>query len=91
MRLKNDASTDTRFTTPRTARSSRTTSCPNTRACPPSGSSSVDSRRTSVDLPEPFWPSTATHSPRAMSNVTSSSATTGGRFLLENSLRSSTI
>src|SRR3954452_25082751 len=88
MRLKNDASTDTRLTMPRTARSSPTTSWPNTCALPPSGSSSVESSRTSVDLPEPFWPSTATHSPRAIANDTSSSATTGGRFLRVNSLRS---
>ena len=35
---------------------------------PPSGSSSVERIRTSVDLPEPFWPSTATHSPRPISS-----------------------
>src|SRR5919198_3167251 len=75
MRLKNDASTETRLTIRRTAPSSRTTSWPNTRALPPSCSSSVDRTRTSVVLPEPFWPSTATHSPRAIVNETPSSAT----------------
>src|SRR5439155_7551773 len=62
---KNDASTDTRLTSRRTALGSEETSCPKTRAVPPSGSRSVDRSRTSVDLPEPFWPRTATHSPRA--------------------------
>src|SRR4051812_36917934 len=36
--------------------------------------SSVERRRTSVDFPEPFWPRMATHSPRAIVNVTSASA-----------------
>src|SRR5947209_4572718 len=36
--------------------------------------SSVERRRTSVDFPEPFWPRMATHSPRVIVNVTSSSA-----------------
>ena len=36
---------------------------------PPSGSSSVESRRTSVDLPDPFGPRMATHSPRAIVEV----------------------
>jgi hypothetical protein len=44
-------------------------SCPKMRALPPSGSSSVESSRTSGRLPEPFWPSTAMHSPRRMSKV----------------------
>ena len=35
---------------------------------------SVDSRRTRVDFPEPFWPRIATHSPRFIVNVTSLSA-----------------
>ena len=39
------------------------------RALPPSCSSSVESRRTSVDLPEPFWPRIATHSPRSIVNA----------------------
>ena len=54
--LKNEASTETRLTRRRTARSSETTSWPKTRAEPPSGRSSVESTRTSVDFPEPFWP-----------------------------------
>ena len=37
---------------------------------PPSGRSSVESSRTSVDLPEPFWPRMATHSPRSIVKVT---------------------
>ena len=41
-------------------------SCPKIVALPPSWMSSVESRRTSVDLPEPFWPRMATHSPRAI-------------------------
>jgi len=40
------------------------------RASPPSLISSVESRRTSVDFPDPFWPRIATHSPRAIVNVT---------------------
>src|SRR5665811_2128773 len=36
------------------------------RAPPASSSRSVESRRTSVDLPEPFWPRMATHSPRSI-------------------------
>src|SRR5438067_344507 len=43
-------------------------------ALPPSSSRSVESRRTSVDLPEPFCPRIATHSPRSILNVTSRSA-----------------
>src|SRR5947208_12660884 len=41
------------------------------RASPPSLINSVDSRRTRVDFPEPFWPRIATHSPRFIVNVTS--------------------
>jgi hypothetical protein len=52
--LKKDASTETRLTSRWTARDSLTTSWPKIAALPPSGSSSVESRRTSVDLPEPF-------------------------------------
>ena len=47
--------------------------------CRRRASKSVDSRRTSVDFPEPFCPSTATHSPRAIVNVTPSSAGTRRR------------
>ncbi len=71
MRLKNDASTDTRFTSRCTARGRALTSMPNTCALPPSCRSSVESTRTSVDLPEPFWPRMATHSPRASVKLTS--------------------
>ena len=46
------------------------------RASPPSWSNSVESRRTRVDLPEPFWPRMATHSPRAISKLTPRSAST---------------
>src|SRR5450830_280811 len=49
------------------------------RAVPPSSSSSVESRRTSVDLPEPFWPRMATHSPRSIEKVTGLSALTQRR------------
>jgi len=49
------------------------------RALPPSPSKSVESRRTSVDLPEPFWPRMATHSPRPIANVTPSRAGTRRR------------
>ena len=76
MRLKNDASTDTRFTSRWTARGRRKTSFPNTSAEPPSCRSSVESRRTSVDFPEPFWPRMATHSPRVSENVTPCRAAT---------------
>ncbi len=51
---------------PDRARVSRKASWPKMRASPPSSISSVESRRTSVDLPEPFWPRMATHSPRAI-------------------------
>jgi hypothetical protein len=51
--LKNDASTETRLTIVRTARVSEI-SWPKMRALPPSGKSSVESSRTSVDFPEPF-------------------------------------
>jgi hypothetical protein len=74
MRLKNDASTETRLTSRRTAAASRTTSWPNTRALPWSCSSSVERIRTRVLFPDPFCPSTATHSPRATLNVTPVSA-----------------
>src|SRR5438067_2480691 len=43
-------------------------------AVPPSGMSSVDRSRTRVDLPEPFWPRIATHSPRTIVKVTPVSA-----------------
>src|SRR3954468_25076034 len=89
MRLKNEASTDTRLTSRRTAFSSHATSYPNTRAWPCSCSSSVASTRTSVDLPEPFWPSTATHSPRATVSETRSSASRV-RLRRENDLTRST-
>src|SRR5204863_148193 len=79
--LKNDASTDTRLTSRWTGRDSLTTSWPKMLALPPSGSSRVESKRTSVDLPEPFWPRIATHSPRSMVNVTPSSAATRRRRL----------
>ena len=58
----------------RTGRGSVKTSCPKIRAEPPSCSSSVASKRTSVDLPEPFWPRMATVSPRSIVNETSFSA-----------------
>jgi hypothetical protein len=45
------------------------------RAYPPSGSKSVESRRTSVDFPEPFWPRMATVSPFSIVNETPSRAT----------------
>src|SRR4051794_13229823 len=44
------------------------------RASPPSLISNVERRRTSVDLPDPFWPRIATHSPRSIVNVTDLSA-----------------
>ena len=69
--LKKLASTETRFTSRRIVRASLNASCPKMRALPPSSSSSVDSRRTSVDFPEPFWPRIATHSPRSIVKVTS--------------------
>src|SRR5436190_952668 len=46
------------------------------RALPPSGRSRVESRRTSVDLPDPFWPRIATHSPRSIEKLTPSRAAT---------------
>src|SRR3954452_14280242 len=52
--------------------------------------SSVDSARTSVDLPEPFWPSTATHSPRATVSETRSSARREACLRRENDLTRST-
>src|SRR5436190_9559178 len=57
-------------------RCSEKTSCPKIRAVPPSFSSSVESSRTSVELPEPFCPRIATHSPRSIANETPSSAGT---------------
>ena len=77
--MKNEASTETRLTSFRTGRGSAKTSCPKMRASPPSWSSSVESSRTSVDLPEPFWPRIASVSPRCMVNVTPSSAGTRRR------------
>ena len=61
------------------ARGLANTSMPNTSALPPSCSSSVDSRRTSVDFPEPFWPRMATHSPRAIRKLRPCSAATRRR------------
>ena len=72
--MKKLASTETRLTSRCTARCSVKTSCPNTLALPPSFRSSVESRRTSVDLPEPFWPRIATHSPRRIVKLTSRNA-----------------
>src|ERR1700688_4932270 len=72
--MKKLASTDTRLTSRRIVRASWTTSFPNTRAEPPSSISNVDNRRTSVDLPDPFWPRMATHSPRAIVKLTSFNA-----------------
>src|SRR4029079_14464785 len=66
MRLKNDASTDTRLTRRWTLRGLSNTSMPNTWALPPSLINSVDSSRTSVDLPDPFCPRMARHSPRCI-------------------------
>src|SRR5207244_7607825 len=40
---------------------------------------SVESSRTSVDFPEPFWPRIAMHSPRSIEKDTSSSAGTRRR------------
>ena len=68
--MKKLASTETRLTSRRTARGSAKTSWPKIRAVPPSCSRSVESSRTSVDFPEPFWPRMATHSPRAIVKVT---------------------
>jgi hypothetical protein len=68
--LKNEASTDTRFTSRRIARGSAATSWPKIRAAPSSGNSSVESSRTRVDLPEPFWPRMASVSPRAIAKLT---------------------
>ena len=48
-------------------------------AVPPSFRSSVERSRTKVDLPEPFWPRMATHSPRAMVKLMSRSAGTRRR------------
>src|SRR5206468_12533196 len=81
--LKNDASTDTRLTSRCTTRCSSKTSWPKILAVPPSFRSSVESSRTSVDLPEPFCPRIATHSPRSIANETPSSA--GTRFRLRRS------
>src|SRR5207244_1360673 len=75
--LKKLASTETRLTSRRIVDDSFDTSWPKTRASPPSSISSVESRRTSVDFPEPFWPRMATHSPRAIVNVMSASAVHG--------------
>src|SRR5262249_48831205 len=72
--LKKLASTETRFTRRRTFRASLNTSYPKIDASPPSGRRSVESRRTSVDFPEPFWPRIATHSPRSISKLTRFSA-----------------
>ena len=69
MRLKNDASTETRLTRRWTLRGLSNTSMPNTWALPPSLIKSVDSSRTSVDLPDPFWPRMARHSPRCIVKV----------------------
>lgn len=43
------------------------------------GASRAGGARSMRDLPEPFWPSTAMHSPRGMTRSTSSSATRGAR------------
>src|SRR5215468_6398426 len=74
MRLKKLASTDTRLTSRRTWRVLVNASWPKMRAEPPSWRSSVESRRTSVDFPDPLRPRIATHSPRETVNVTSFSA-----------------
>ena len=79
MRLKNDASTETRLTRRWTLRGLSSTSMPNTWALPPSLISSVDSSRTSVDLPEPFWPRMARHSPRCIVKLSPCSAATRRR------------
>src|SRR5205823_3930700 len=55
---------------------SRKASWPKTVAVPPSGRSSVESKRTSVDLPDPFGPRMATHSPRSIAKSTRLSAAT---------------
>src|SRR6187397_2829822 len=49
-------------------------------AVPPSCRSRVDRSRTSVDLPDPFWPRIATVSPRSMVKLTPFSAATRRRL-----------
>src|SRR5205823_5379321 len=66
--------TETRLTSRRIVAASLNASWPKIRASPPSSISRVESRRTSVDFPDPFWPRMATHSPRAIVKVTSASA-----------------
>ncbi len=78
--MKKLASTETRLTSRWTARGSLATSWPKTIAVPPSSRSKVERSRTSVDLPEPFWPRMATHSPRSIVKETPSSAGTRRRF-----------
>src|SRR6185312_8475854 len=60
-----------------TARASRTTSCPATRAEPASGRVSVVRMRTAVVLPAPFGPSTPRMAPRGTSRSSPASATVG--------------
>jgi len=54
MLRKKEGSAETRLISPRTVIESRTTSKPNTRTSPASGSRRVLRMRTSVDLPDPF-------------------------------------
>jgi hypothetical protein len=66
----------------RTAAGSRSTSCPATRAVPPSGRSSVARIRTAVVFPAPFGPRTPSTVPREAARSTPSSATVAPKRLV---------
>ena len=68
------------------------TSCPSTSMLPDVGRSSVPITLSSVDLPEPDGPTTATSSPSATCSDTPASACTGGdpRYVFTTSTSSST-
>ena len=75
--LKNAASTLTRLMRRLTCSSSRTTSWPKTSTRPASIVNRPAMRRMSVDLPDPFAPSTPWISPRSRRIDTSTTASTG--------------
>jgi len=77
MRLKNEASTDTRLTSRRISDVSSNASWPKIRASPPSLMSNVERRRTSVDFPAPLAPLICTITARS-ARPPSKQATFGG-------------
>ena len=81
MLLKNEGSADTRLISARTFIASFTTSRPNTRTSPSSGSSSVLTMRIRVDLPLPLAPMTPKISPRLTAIFTLSTTRRGPSFL----------